>query len=148
MSQNHSGGQIIANASVSAPIVFTSAQTTPAPGDWAGITVSSDTTDFGATSFAYCTFSYAAASTYGAPPGSSELFFNGNPACLPGGGGSGTAGPPVTNCTFTNYAGCAIDGLDLLNEGTTYGAGTTGSHGNTFTPVSGNAAGVCTQTNC
>ncbi len=148
VSQNHSGGQIIANASVSAPIVFTSAQTTPAPGDWAGITVSSDTTDFGATSFAYCTFSYASASTYGAPPGSSELFFNGNPACLPGGGGSGTAGPPVTRCTFTNYAGCAIDGLDLLDEGTTYGAGTTGTNGNTFTPASGNTAGVCTQTNC
>lgn len=148
VSQNHSGGQIIANASVSSPIVFTSAQATPAAGDWAGITVSSDTADFGSTSFAYCTLSYAAGTTYGAPPGSSELFFNANPACLPSGGGPGTAGPPVTNCAFTNYAGCAIDGLDLLNEGTTYGADTTGANGNTFTPASGNTAGVCTQTNC
>ena len=133
---------------MSTPIVFTSAQVAPAPGDWAGITVSSDATDFGTTSFAYCTFSYASASTYGAPPGSSELFFNGNPACLPGGGGSGTAGPPVTHCNFTNYASCAIDGLDLLNEGTTYGVDTTATNGNTFTPASGNTAGVCTQTNC
>ena len=110
--------------------------------------MSSDTADFGSTSFAYCTLSYAAGTTYGAPPGSSELFFNANPACLPSGGGPGTAGPPVTNCAFTNYAGCAIDGLDLLNEGTTYGADTTGANGNTFTPASGNTAGVCTQTNC
>jgi hypothetical protein len=150
VSENHSGGRIIANGTASAPVVFTSAQTTPASGDWAGITVNSDamTADFGATSFAYSTFSYAAASTFGTPPGSSELFFDGFAACLPSGGGPGTAGPPVTNCTFTNYAGCAIDGLDLLNEGTTYGAATTGTSGNTFTPASGNTAGVCTQTNC
>lgn len=148
VSQNHSGGQIVANGTASAPIVFTSVQATPAPGDWAGITVSSDTTDFGTTSFAYCTLSYAAATTYGAPPGSSELYFDGFAACLPSGGGPGTAGPQVTNCAFTNYAGCAIDGLDLLNEGTTYGASTTGTNGNTFTPASGNTAGVCTQKNC
>jgi hypothetical protein len=145
VSQNHSGGQLIANGTASAPIVFTSAQATPAPGDWAGITISSDTAAFGTTSFAYCTFSYATATT---SAGSSELFFDGFAACLPGGGGPGTAGPPVTHCAFTNYAGCAIDGLDLLNEGTTYGASTTGTNGNTFTPASGNTAGVCTQKTC
>jgi hypothetical protein len=149
VSTNMEGGRIIANGSGAAPIVFTSAQTTPAPGDWAGITVNADSTAaFGTTSFAYCTFSYAVAATYGAPPGSSELYFDGNPACLPAGEGPGTAGPPVTNCTFTNYSGCAVDGLDLLNEGTTYGASTTGTNGNTFTPATGNTAGVCIQTNC
>ncbi len=149
VSGNHSGGRIIANGTASAPLVFTSAQASPAPGDWAGITVTSDpmTSDFGATSFAYCTFAYAAAATF-ASAGSSALFFDGFAACLPSGGGPGTAGPPVTHCAFTNYAGCAVDGLDLLNEGTTYGTGTTGTNGNTFTPASGNAAGGCTQTNC
>ena len=150
VSTNTSGGRLIANGTATAPIVFTSAQPTPAPGDWTGITVNSDamTADFGATSFAYCTFSYAAGATYGAPPGSSELYFDGFAACLPAGGGPGTAGPPITNCTFTNYAGCAVDGLDLLNEATTYGASTTGTNGNLFTPATGNTAGVCTQTNC
>jgi len=149
VSQNQAGGRFIANGTASAPIVFTSAQAMAAPGDWSGVTVSADPpgADFGTTSFAYCTFSYAAAATYGAPAGSSELYFDGFAACLPS-GGPDTAGPPVTNCTFTNYAGCGIDGLDLLNEGTTYGAGTTGANGNTFTPASGNSAGVCTQTNC
>ena len=150
VSGNHSGGRIVANGTASASLVFTSAQASPTPGDWAGITVNSDpmTADFGATSFAYCTFAYATATTFGSPSGSSELFFDGFAACLPSGGGPGTAGPSVTHCAFTNYAGCAIDGLDLLNEGTTYGAGTTGTNGNTFTPASGNTAGVCTQTNC
>jgi hypothetical protein len=150
VSTNHPGGRIVANGTGSAAIAFTSAQATPAVGDWAGITVNSDaaTADFGATSFAYCSFAYAAATTYGAPPGSSEVYFDGFASCIPGGGGPGTAGPPVTYCAFTNYAGCAIDGLDLLNEGTTYGSGTTGTNGNTFMPASGNAAGVCTQTNC
>jgi len=146
VSQNESGGQIIANGTASAPIVFTSSQATPTPGDWAGITVNSDTMDFGTTSFSYCTFSYASAATYAS--GSSELFFDAFPACLPAGGGPGSDGPPVTHCAFTNYAGCAVDGLDLLDEGTTYGTGTTGTNENTFTPASGNTAGVCTQTNC
>jgi hypothetical protein len=149
VSTNMDGGRIIANGTASAPIMFTSAQAMPATGDWTGITVNADSTaDFGTTTFAYCTFSYGAATTFGAPPGSSELYFDGFAACLPAGAGPGTAGPPVTNCTFTNYSGCAVDGLDLLNEGTTYGTSTTGTNGNTFTPASGNTAGVCTQTNC
>jgi hypothetical protein len=104
VSANHSGGRIIANGTASAPLVFTSAQATPTPGDWAGITVNSDsmTADFGATSFAYGTFSYATATTFGSTPGSSELYFDGFAACLPSGGGPGTAGPPVTHCAFTN----------------------------------------------
>jgi hypothetical protein len=147
VSQNHSGGRLIANGTASAPIVFTSAQASPAPGDWAGVAVASDpaSADFGTTSFAYCKFQFASGTS---PGGTSELYFDGFPACLPGGGGPGTAGPPVTNSSFTNYRGCAIDGHDLLNEGTTYGTGTTGTNGNTFTPASGNAAGVCTETTC
>jgi hypothetical protein len=144
VSGNQSGGRIVANGTASAGVVFTSAQATPAEGDWAGITVSADpppTASFGATSFAYCTFSYAGT------PTASELYFDGFPTC--GSAiGSGTDGPPVDNCTFANYAGCAINGLDLTNEPAAYGTGTTGTNGNTFTPPTGNAAGVCTQALC
>jgi hypothetical protein len=143
VSQNHSGGRILATGTASAPIVFTSAQATPVPGDWAGITVSADppTADFGTTSFAYCTISYAGEMT------TSEVFFDGAPTC--GSAiGDGTDGPSVNNCAFTNYAGCAIDGLDLLDEDTAYGTETAGTNGNTFAPASGTTGGVCTQALC
>jgi hypothetical protein len=146
VSQNQSGGQIIANGTATAPIAFTSAQATPAPGDWSGITVSSDTTNFGTTSFTYCTFGYGAAATPGTPAGTSELFFDGFPACASG-GGPGTQGPSVTHCTFTDYTGCAVNGLDLDGESTTYGTGTTGTNGDVYTPASG-TSGVCSETNC
>jgi hypothetical protein len=141
VSQNQAGGRIVANGTASAGIVFTSGQATPAQGDWAGITVSADppsTASFGTTSFAYCTFSYAGT------PTTSELYFNGFPTC--GSGiGSGTEGPPVDNCTFANYSGCAINGLDLTNEPAAYGTGTTGTNGNTF--MSG-TMGVCAPVLC
>ena len=107
--------------------------------------MNSDPAAFGTTSFAYCTFSYASAATYASPPGSTELFFDGFASCCAG--GPATNGPPVSHCTFNNYAGCAVDGLDLTNEGTTYGTGTTGTNGNMFSPASG-TAGVCIETNC
>lgn len=142
VSQNVAGGRLIANGTA-----FTSAEGSAAtPGDWTGIAVSADPSGFGTTSFANCSFAYAVGATSGTSPGTSELYFDGFAAC--GTGGPGTVGPPVTNCTFTDYSGCAVDGLDLTGEAASYGTGTTGTNGDMYTPATGDSSGVCSQTNC
>ncbi len=140
------GGRLIANGTTSAQIVFTSAQATPAPGDWGGIEIDSDPAAagaFGTTSLSYCTISYAA------NPGSAyadgaALFMNGA-AATPGTCATFPQGPSVTHCTFSHYATGGIVAVDVTDYPGPYG-GT--ANANVFMPATGNTRTTCDGDTC
>jgi hypothetical protein len=142
------GGRLIANGTALAGIVFTSAQSTPQPGDWAGIEVDSDPGGFGTTSLTYCTVSYAANPSTGYADGA-ELYLNGF-AATPGTCASYPQGPPVTNCTFSNYSLGGIVAVDVTDYPDPYGGASSGdaSSGNVFIPETGNTRTACDGNTC
>jgi len=140
------GGRLIANGTALAGIVFTSAQSTPLPGDWAGIEIDGDPAAagaFGTTSLSYCTVSYAA------NPGSAyadgaELFMNGA-AATPGTCATFPQGPSVTHCTFSQYSMGGIVAVDVADYPGAYGGA---ASGNMFTPATGNTRTSCDGDTC
>jgi hypothetical protein len=139
------GGRLIANGTASAEIVFTSAQSPPQVGDWAGIEIDADPASaggFGMTSLSFCTLSYAV------NPGSgyaneAELYLNGF-AATPGTCVTFPQGPPVTNCTFTHYSGGGIVAIDVEDNPNPYDGA---ASGNLFMPEMGTRTG-CNGDTC
>jgi hypothetical protein len=140
------GGRLIANGTASAEIVFTSAQSPPQPGDWAGIEIDADPASagvFGTTSLSYCTLSYAA-NTASAYADQTELFLDGF-AATPGTCATFPQGPPVTNCTFAHYSGGGIVAVDVMDYPNPYGGA---ASGNVFMPETGNTRTECDGDTC
>ena len=140
------GGRLIANGTASAGIVFTSAQSTPQPGDWAGLEIDADPASagaFGTTSLSYCTVSYAA-NPASANADQAELFLNGA-AATPGTCASFPQGPPVTNCTFAHYSGGGIVAIDVTDNPNPYSGA---ASGNVFMPETGNTRTACDGDTC
>lgn len=140
------GGRLIANGTSSAGIVFTSAQPTPQPGDWAGIEIDGDPASagaFGMTSLSYCTVSYAA-NQGSASADQAELLLNGA-AATPGTCASYPQGPSVTHCTFSHYSGGGIVAIDVTDNPNPYN-GT--ASGNVFAPATGNTRTACDGNTC
>ena len=140
------GGRLIANGTGSAGIVFTSAQSTPQPGDWAGLEIDADPASagaFGTTSLSYCTVSYAA-NPDSANADQAELFLNGA-AATPGTCASFPQGPPVTNCTFAHYSGGGIVAVDVTDNPNPYSGA---ASGNVFMPETGNTRTACDGDTC
>jgi hypothetical protein len=140
------GGRLIANGTALAPIVFTSAQATPQPGDWGGIEIDSDPAAagaFGTTSLAYCTISYGANQGSAYADGAA-LFMNGA-AATPGTCLGPPQGPSVTHCTFSQYALGGIVAIDVMDYPGPYGGA---ANANVFMPATGNARMTCDGDTC
>jgi hypothetical protein len=165
---NYWSGTLTVNGTAGQPVVFTSAQATPAPGDWRGIAV--DAGGYGAyTSFtmAHAVVEYAGNGTsYGVASYNASTanltdctvrYIGGN-GIMPGSGtvnvtsctvanctGSGLAGSGTVNITGSTFQACGVDGLQVTNlSGSAVSSAFTG---NTANGVYGDSASF-TLTNC
>jgi hypothetical protein len=140
---NASTGFLVAAGTAQNPIVMTSANATPAIGDWAGIRFEQGPAGQGASQLSYVTMSYAQAPAGGLDPTAAVWVDN----YL-----GGSQGPVIQNSAFTSYSAncpmagcCGIVASSTANNGAAYGTTTTGANGNTFTP-GGTGMDVCPET--
>jgi hypothetical protein len=131
-------GALIANGTISKPIVFTSLSGSPDPGSWSGITL--DYPGAGMSSITYATIDSAGSGTV--EVGCGDVITNGAISLLGTAAGDCVAAPTLSNITFTNLPPETY-GILAINVSQTTATALATTDGNTFSSMSSNLVYTC-----